>query len=146
MTTSKSPNAIARVAYVTAKQALPAYRHLKSPKKFTPHQLVACLVLKEFFKKDYRGIEQILHDSSDLQNILELEEVPHYTTLQKAAQRLTKKNILDRLIKEILSLAVKGKIMASKVHLSAIDGTGLESHHISSYFVKRRDKTRVTMK
>lgn len=140
MTTSKSPNAIARVAYATAKQALPPYRHLKSPKKFTQHQLIACLVLKEFFKKDYRGIEEILHDSSDLQKILELEEIPHYTTLQKAAHRLTKKNILDMLIKEILSLAVKGKIMQKKVHLSAIDGTGLESHHISSYFIKRRAK------
>ena len=140
MTTSKSPNAIARVAYAVAKQSLPAYRHLKSPKKFTQHQLVACLVLKEFFKKDYRGIEEILRDSSDLQRILELEEVPHYTTLQKAAHRLTRKNILDKLIKKILSLAVKAKIMQQKVHLLAIDGTGLESHHISSYFVKRRAK------
>lgn len=140
MTTSKSPNAIARVAYATAQRSIPAFRHLKSPKKFTQHQLVACLVLKEFFKKDYRGITEILHDSSDLQKILELEEVPHYTTLQKAAQRLTQKNILDKLIKEILALAVKGKIMQKRVYLSAIDGTGLESHHISSYFVKRRAK------
>lgn len=141
MTTSKSPNAIARVAYATAQKCLPAYRHIKSPKKFTQHQLVACLVLKEFFKKDYRGIVEIIHDSSDLQTIVELEEIPHYTTLQKAAQRLTKKHILDKLIKEILFLAVKGKIMKKKVHLSAIDGTGLESHHISRYFVKRRDKS-----
>lgn len=140
MNTSKSPNNIARVAYLTAKHSLPAYRHIKSPKKFTQHQLIVCLVLKEFFKKDYRGIEEILKDSSDLQKILEFEDIPHYTTLQKAAQRLTKKNILDKLIKEILSLAVKGKIMKKNVYLSAIDGTGLESHHISSYFVKRRAK------
>lgn len=141
MTTSKSPNAIARIAYAITQRCLPAYRHRKSPKKFTQHQLVACLVLKEFFKKDYRGVEEILRDSSDLQQILELEEIPHYTTLQKAAQRLTKKNILGKLIKEILSFAVKGKIMQKKIYLSAIDGTGLESHHISRYFVKRRDKS-----
>jgi hypothetical protein len=140
MTTSKSPNAIASVAYATAKHSFPAYHHPKSPKKFTQHQLVACLVLKEFFKKDCRGIGEILHDSSDLQKILELEEIPHYTTLQKAAHRLTRKNTLDKLIKEILSLAVQGKIMQKKVRLAAIDGTGLESHHISSYFVKRRAK------
>ncbi len=79
MTTSKSPNAIASVAYAIAKRSLPAYRHLKSPKKFTQHQLVACLVLKEFYKRDYRGMEEILHDSSDLQRILELDEIPHYT-------------------------------------------------------------------
>jgi hypothetical protein len=114
MTTLKSPNNVARLAYLTAKQSMPAYRTIKSPKKFSQHQLVACLVLKEFFKKDYRGITEILHDSSDLQRILELEEIPHYTTLQKAAQRLTKKNILDKLIKEILSLAIKGKIMKKR--------------------------------
>jgi hypothetical protein len=140
MTTSKSPNAVAAVAYATAKRALPAYRHLKSPKKFTQHQLVACLVLKEFFTTDYRGIEEILKDSSDLRKVLELGEIPHYTTLQKAAQRLTKKKVLDKLIKEILSMAVEGKIMKGKVALSAIDGTGLESRHISRYFVKRRAK------
>ena|SRR3989338_598194 len=73
--------------------------------------------------------------------ILELEEIPHYTTLQKAAQRLTKKNTLDKLIKEILSLAIQEKVMKRNVYLAAIDGTGLESHHISRYFVKRRDKS-----
>jgi len=90
MKTSKSPNAIAIVAYATAKRALPAYRHIKSPKKFTQHQLLAILALKEFFKTDYRGIVNIIKDSSDLRKILELSEVPHYTTIQKAAHRLTK--------------------------------------------------------
>lgn len=142
MKTSKSPNAVAIVAYTTAKRTLPPYLHLKSPKKFTQHQLVACLVLKEFFTTDYRGIEEILSDSSDLRKILELSEVPHYTTFQKAARRLTAKNTLDKLIKEILAIAIKTRIMKKNVSLSAIDGTGLESHHISAYFVKRKAKGR----
>jgi hypothetical protein len=140
MTTSKSPNAVAVVAYATAKRSLPPYLHPKSPKKFTQHQLVVCLVLKEFFTTDYRGITEILNDSSDMRNILELSEVPHYTTLQKAARRLTKKDTLDKLIKEILRIAVETNIMKKKVHLSALDGTGFESHHISAYFVKRKAK------
>jgi hypothetical protein len=95
MRTTKSPNDVARVAYATAQRSMPAYRHLKSPKKFSQHQLVACLVLKEFYKTDYRGLEQILKDSSDLQEILEFRYgIPQYTTLHKAAQRLTKKDIL----------------------------------------------------
>lgn len=142
MKTSKSPNAVAFIAYVTAKRTLPPYLHLKSPKKFTQHQLVACLVLKEFFTTDYRGIEEILSDSSDLRKILELSEVPHYTTFQKAAHRLTAKNTLDKLIKEILTMAIKTRIMKKHVSLSAIDSTGLESHHISAYFVKRKAKGR----
>lgn len=140
MKTSKSPNDIAEVAYAVAKHCIPPYLHLKSPKKFTQHQLAACLVLKEFFTTDYRGIEEILRDSSNLQKILELEEIPHYTTLQKAAHRLTRKNTLDKLMKEILKVAVKTKILKKHVALSAIDGTGFESHHISAYFVKRKAK------
>ena len=142
MTTSKSPNNVALVAYATAKNSLPAYRHEFSPKKFTQHQLVACLALKEFFTTDYRGVEEILKDSSDLREILELQEVPHFTTLQKAARRLTNKNVLDRLIREILSIAIRAKVLQKKSRHAGIDGTGFESHHISSYFVKRKAKYR----
>ena len=139
--TSKSPKTVALVAYVTAKQSLPLYSRLKSPKKFTQPQLVACLVLKEFFKTDYRGIMEILADSSDLQGVLELKSIPHYTTLQKAAHRLTQKKTLDRLMNDIIALAIGTKVMKKSVALSAIDSTGFESHHVSSYFVRRRGRT-----
>ncbi len=138
VTTSKSPKAVALVAYATAKRSLPQYSHLKSPKKFTQHQLVACLVLKEFFRTDYRGIMEILVDSSDLRKTLELEEVPHYTTLQKAAQRFTDKKTIDRLLRTTIALATTTKVMKKSIALSAIDSTGLESHYTSSYFVRRR--------
>jgi hypothetical protein len=35
-------------ALATAQRALPLYSHRCSPKKFTQHQLFACLVLKSF--------------------------------------------------------------------------------------------------
>ena len=138
--TSKSPKAVASVAYETAKQTLPAYHHKKSPKKFTQAQLFTCLVLKEFFKTDYRGIEAILMDTSDLRKVLELKHVPHYTTLQKAAHRLTGKGPLDRLMNDILEKATGMKLMRKTIRLSAIDSTGFESHHVSSYFVRRKAK------
>ena len=90
-TTSKSPRRVLLVAYATAKEALPKYAHRFSPKKFTQHQLFACLVLKEFLKTDYRGIVGVLADCPELCAAIELEHVPHYTTLQKAADRLLKK-------------------------------------------------------
>jgi transposase len=138
--TSKSPKAVALVAYMTAKQSLPLYSHLKSPKKFTQPQLVACLALKEFFHADYRGIMEILADSSDLRKVLELKDAPHWTTLQKAAQRLSGKKTLDRLMHGIIRLAVGAKVMKKSVALAAIDSTGFESHHVSAYFVHRRAK------
>lgn len=138
--TSKSPKAVALVAYRTAQHALPSYAHMKSPKKFTQPQLIACLVLKEFFTTDYRRIMEILNDSSDLRIILELKEVPHYTTLQKAAHRLTRKGPLKKLMDESVVAAIATKTMRPKVALSAIDSTGFESHHVSSYFVRRKAK------
>ncbi len=143
VTLSKSPKAVALVAYATAKRSLPQYSHLKSPKKFTQHQLIACLVLKEFFRTDYRGIMEILTDSSDFREVLELEEVPHYTTLQKAAQRFTDKRTIDRLLKKTIAIATEVKVMKKSIALSAVDSTGLESHHVSSYFVERTRSVRL---
>ena len=90
MTTSKSPRRVFRVAYDAACQALPAHRHKFSPKKFTQPQLMACLVLKEFLRLDYRGFVEHLADHPDLGRMIGLKAVPHYTTLQKAAARLFK--------------------------------------------------------
>jgi transposase len=124
-------------AYAVAKDALSDYAHRFSPKKFTQPQLLACLILKEFFKTDYRGIEAILADSPQLLDAIELKAVPHFTTLQKAAVRLTRKAPADRLLDATIRLAIRTKTMKRRVALAAMDGTGLESRHISRYFIKR---------
>jgi hypothetical protein len=66
VTTSKSPRQVLEVAYAAACQAVPAHRHKFSPKKFTQPQLLACLVLKEFLRLDYRGFAEHLSDHADL--------------------------------------------------------------------------------
>lgn len=79
------------IGFACARRALPSFSHRYSPRKFTQHQLFACLTLKEFMKLDYRGVMQLLIDSPDLCRVIELAKVPHWTTLQKAADRLLKK-------------------------------------------------------
>ncbi len=91
MKTTKSPRKLLQTAYAAARGVLRPYAHRFSPKKFTQHQLLACLVLKEFYKLDYRGVMQLLLDAPDLRSVIELETVPHWTTLQKASDRLLKK-------------------------------------------------------
>ena len=139
-TTSKSPRRVLLAAYAVAKDALPDYAHRFSPKKFTQPQLLACLVLKEFFKTDYRGIEAILADSPELVRAIQLEGVPHFTTLQKAAARLTRTAHVNRLLDAAIRLAQGTKTMKRRVRLAAMDGTGFESRHISRYFIKRRER------
>jgi hypothetical protein len=89
--TTKSPVAFARAALRAAAEALRPYAHRFSPKKFTQPQLFACLALKTFFKTDYRGLAQMLHDFAELRQDLGLGKVPHYSTLCYAEQRLLKK-------------------------------------------------------
>jgi hypothetical protein len=88
---TKSPLRLAEVALSTARQALPPYASKFSRKDYTQHQLFALLVLREFLKQDYRGLEQLLRDWSDLRQALGLTKVPDHSTLQKAAQRLLEK-------------------------------------------------------
>ena len=90
---TKSALALAREALAAAKLALPAYSHRNSPKKFTQHQLLAILAVKEFLHLDYRGVERLVADWSHLRRILDLKHVPDYSTLCYAQQRLLKKGL-----------------------------------------------------
>jgi hypothetical protein len=135
--TSKSPRTVALEALAAAEAALPAYSHPCSPKKFTQPQLFACLVLKAFFRTDYRGVVAILADCSDLVSALGLKCVPHFTTLQKACERL----LCFGPASDLLRATVRRRLgERPHVELAAADSTGLEAGQVSPYFVKRRAK------
>jgi Transposase domain (DUF772) len=89
--TTRSPLALARKALQIASQTMPAYASKFSKKEFTQHQLLAMLVLKQFFKTDDRGMVELLRDLPELRNVLGIRKVPHFTTLFHAQQRLAKK-------------------------------------------------------
>lgn len=84
---SKSPRKVAQEALAVGERCLAPYGHKHSPKKYTQAQLFAILVLKQFFRTDYRGVVAILEDSSDLRRALRLRNLPHFTTLSHAARR-----------------------------------------------------------
>jgi hypothetical protein len=136
--TCKSPRTVLVAAWAVAKAVLPAYSHRSSPKKFTQHQLFACLVLKAFLKTDYRGLMACLQDAAPWCEAIELARVPHYTTFQKAARRLLRAAPLAELLNETVAQIMGRK---RRVPLAAIDSTGLESRHTSRYFIHRRSRT-----
>lgn len=90
---TKSPLALARLALAVGQGALPPYSSKFSRRDFIQAQHFAVLVLKEALKTDFRGIQQILIEWSDLRQVLKLESVPHWTTLEKAEKRLLKKGV-----------------------------------------------------
>ena len=93
---TKSPVALARQALAVGRRALPRYSSRRSRHDFTCPQLFAILVLRQFFRTDYRGAVALLEDFGELREALGLEKVPHFTTLQKAAERLEKKGLPPR--------------------------------------------------
>jgi hypothetical protein len=133
--TSKSPKSVIFYALLAAEKAFPPYRHKNSPKKFTQQQLFACLVLKSFLRTDYRGVVAQLSDCSDLREAIGLEVVPHFTTIQKAAQRLLLSTHLLRLLDRTIRLQMKRR---RRVRVAAMDSSGLSATAASAYFVKRR--------
>jgi hypothetical protein len=136
-TTSKSPRDVLTEAWNVASQVFPKYSHKNSPKKFTQGQLFACLVLKNFLKLDYRGLQNLLVDCSDLTAAIEMKSVPHFTTFQKASRKLLAAEPVHRLLDETVS-----RMMGQRkyVQLAAMDSTGLESTAASPYFAKRRSR------
>lgn len=124
------------VALAVGKDAFGDYSHKFSPKKYTRPQLFACLVLKEFEKKDYRGVSALLTDCSDLRAAIELATVPHYTTLQKATRRLLKLDRVRTLIEETVH-RILGR--STTVDYAAVDSSGFEARHASRYFIWRTD-------
>ncbi len=116
------------VALAAGKEVFSDYSHVYSPKKFTQPQLFACLVLKEFEKKDYRGVRQLLIDCPEIRETIGLASVPHYTTLQKASRRLLKQDrvrvLLDDTVRRI-------RRRRRNVQHAAADSSGFDAHHAS---------------
>jgi len=134
MISSKSPRKVARVALAAGREAFSDYSSPFSPQKFTQPQLFACLVLKEFEKKDYRGMWELLKEFAGLRQEIGLKSVPHFTTLQKASVRLLTKPKVRLLIDDTVR-----RINRKRRHVKygAADSSGFDAHHASRYFIFR---------
>jgi Transposase DDE domain len=139
--TSKSPKRVLVEALRVAEVALPPYSHRCSPKTFTVHQLFACLVLKDFYDFTYRDTVALLADCPSLTEAISLPKVPHFTTLQKAADRLLILSAFRDLLTATVERARQSKKLRRRTRLAVIDTSGFESHHVSRYYAQRRKMT-----
>jgi hypothetical protein len=129
---------VAIQAYGTGQQVLRMYSHRHSPHIYSQPQLFACLVLKTFFKVDYRGLVALLREHSDLRCALDLKRTPHFTTLQKASKRLLRVPVAQRLFANTVKRFLGRRERLKRV---AFDSTGLECGHRSIYYIRRRNGT-----
>jgi hypothetical protein len=132
---SKSPMHVVRHAFALANAHFPQYAHRYSPKTYTQPQLFVCLVLKTFFRTDYRGLTAIIDDFEAVRVYLGLKRVPHYTTLQKASRRLLRAPYAKRVFRGTVRRFLGRR---RRVTLAAMDSTGLDYGRRSAYYVRRR--------
>jgi hypothetical protein len=124
-TTSKSPRSILVTAHGVAKASLPAFSHLNSPKTYTQHQIFACLALKSAMALDYRGIAGLLADCPELRSAIAMSRAPHWTTLQKAAERLLHSAATAALLDATFAPRPRRRTRRSRrlVAIAAVDST-----------------------
>ncbi|HXG74120.1 MAG TPA: IS5 family transposase [Candidatus Nitrosotenuis sp.] len=109
---------------------IPPYLHRKSNHVYKVWQHLVLLVLRQYEAKSYRRFVDFLHECIGVQQFLGLSRIPHYTTIQKAAARLTH----GMLIKILESFVLHARI---RKMFAGIDSTGLSHGQASYYYTKR---------
>ena len=92
---TKSPLSVAREALAVGERSLPAQANKFSRKDYTLAQLFALLVLRKFFRTDYRGVVTIVREWAELQQTLGLAKIPDHSTLWHVEQKLLEKGGLQ---------------------------------------------------
>jgi hypothetical protein len=109
-----------------------------SKKIYTQHQLLVLILFKDFRDQHYREFIEDVGDMDGVQEILDLSEIPHFTTLQKFFCRI--KSLYLRLtFRKTINLFYSSD---ENISITAIDSSGFTSGYCSHYFSERTGKIR----
>ena len=106
------------------------YMHRKSNHIHTVWQHIILLAFRQYEGKGYRRFVEWLYEAYYLRMFMQLDKVPHYTTLQKFASRING-TLLYRIVSSFILLTKIRKLLVG------IDASGFRSSNASSYYTDR---------
>ena len=109
---------------------IPLFMHRKSNHIFTVWQHVVLLVMRQYEGKSYRLFVDWLVEAYYLRMVLQLSRIPHFTTLQKFAERISG-TILEKIISSFIIFTNIGQLLVG------IDSSGFKATHASQYYTER---------
>ena len=112
---------------------LPLYSCKYSKKIYTQPQLLTLIFLKDYLKKDYRDIIDLIAEMDRIRSLLELSNIPHFTTLQKFLARI-KSRYLGFIFAQTLKLFYSNEDI---IPITAIDSFGFTTAYASHYYSER---------
>ncbi len=115
---------------ILKKMDVPLFLHPKSKHTFSIHQHIILLVLRQYESKSYESFVEWLEVATEIVIQLQLRTIPHFTTLQKAAARISQ-GMLHVAISRFIGIVSQGSIFAG------IDATGFENRHATPYYTYR---------
>ena len=118
---------------------IPLFLHKKSNHVFTVWQNIVLVTIRQYEGKSYRMFVEWLIEAHYLRMFLQLTHIPHFTTLQKFADRINN-GLLGKIISSFIILTRTRHIVAG------IDSTGFKVTHASQYYTKRSNPRRIYAK
>ena len=109
---------------------IPLFLHRKSNHVFTVWQHLVLLTIRQYEGKSYRMFVEWLIEAYYLRLFLQLPRIPHFTTLQKFADRINN-TLLGKVISSFIIVTGTRHIFAG------IDSTGFKVTHASEYYTER---------
>src|SRR4030042_2253907 len=109
-----------------------------SKKIYPQHQLLVLILFKDYRNQHYREFIEDVGDMEQIQQVLGLSTIPHFTTLQKFLFRI-KSLYLRYVFGKTLNLFYFNDDI---IPITAIDSSGFTSGYCSHYYSERTGKIR----